>query len=133
MADYIEIEHVADVSFRVHGANLHELFENAARSMLEVQSQRNGSAPVTRAFTATGDDRETLLVNFLNEILYLQDVHGEIYCECTIQVISDRSLQAKVLGQPRVRSYRLIKAVTFHNLKIEPVPDGLQVTLVMDV
>lgn len=133
MADHIEIEHSADMSFRVQGRDLRELFEKAACSMLYLQSERTGPAAVVRDVSAEAEDRETLLVNYLNEILYLQDVHLETYYECRVQGISDTSLQGQVMGEERSGPCKLIKAVTFHNLKIEPAPGGLQATIVMDV
>ena len=133
MQTYSEIEHGADVSFRVQGRNFRELVENAARSMLCLQGRTPTAATVRRNACVSGEDRETLLVNCLNEILYLQEVHEECYYECHIKVLSANSLQAELIGERSSRPCKLIKAVTFHNLEIETVAGALQATVVMDV
>ncbi len=128
-----EIEHAADLAFRVEGRNLRELFENAAGTVLRAQnSVHSGPVRITRDVHVTGVDRETLLVNWLNELLYLQEKYSEIYDHCHIASISGTDLRAKVQGT--VGSMRTqIKAVTFHNLSIERLKDGLKAVIVIDV
>jgi SHS2 domain-containing protein len=68
-----EIEHTADRAFRVQGRNFAELLENAARAMSSLDRLGpSGTPSVVRTIEAEGIDRETLLVNWLNEILYLE-------------------------------------------------------------
>ena len=129
----VEIEHTGDVSFRVRGRKPRELFENAARAMFRLQSCTPGAANIVRRVCAKGCDRETLLVNWLNELLYLQEICEEVYHDCKIGEISETSLLAEVIGGPRWTPYKLIKAATFHNLKIEAARGGLAVTIVFDV
>lgn len=75
-----EIEHTADRAFSVRARNLRELFENAARAMFSIQQpQRAGFIRVSHEVKAEGVDRETLLVNWLNELLYQQERHEESY------------------------------------------------------
>lgn len=132
MRDNGEIEHTGDRAFAVHGDSLRELFEGAAQAVFATQEVLEFGSTVAREIRSTGRDRETLLVNWLNEILYLQDVHNETYERCELSEVSGTELRAQlfgVLGSAR----RPIKAVTFHNLRIEATENGLQATLVFDV
>ena len=51
-----------------------------------------GAGAVEREVEVQGFDRETLLVNWLNELLYLQEKHGESYSEFNIGEISEKRL-----------------------------------------
>ena len=129
-----EVEHTADRAFTVRGRDLAELFAVGARALCAIQGQPTDTQEtVSREVEVSGVDRETLLVNWLNEILYLQDVHKEAYSRFAVAAISDSSLRASLHGEPNVSSRRTVKAVTFHGLKIERQPDGWEATIVVDV
>jgi SHS2 domain-containing protein len=129
-----EVEHTADRAFTVRERDLAELFALAARAVGTIQGQPAATREiVSRQVEVSGVDRETLLVNWLNEILYLQDLHKESYSRFHVAAISDTSLRASLHGEPDASSRRIIKAVTFHSLKIERLPDGWEATIVVDV
>jgi SHS2 domain-containing protein len=72
-------------------------------------------------------------VNWLNEILYLQEVHHEAYSRTEILEISDQHLKAKLHGQKGDPSRRVIKAVTFHGLHVRQTKKGLEAEVIVDV
>ena len=129
-----EVEHTADRAFTVRGRDLAELFERAAYALCAIQGQAPATGEtVRREIELSGIDRETLLVNWLNELLYLQEVHKESYSRFQVKTISDTSLRASVHGSPDASSRRIVKAVTFHGLKVEHLPEGWGATIVVDV
>jgi len=78
--NFEEIEQTADKAIRTRGDNLPELLENAARAMASLDKlAAAGKSSVTRDVKLEGVDRKTLLVNWLNEILYLEQAHREVY------------------------------------------------------
>jgi SHS2 domain-containing protein len=135
MEGFEEVEHTADWAFRARGADLMRLFANAAGAMFELQERPPLplAEEVERQVEVTGFDRETLLVNWLNELLYLQERHGEIYREFDLQEISDTRLRARLRGQRSPGVARVIKAVTFHGLEIKRLAEGWEATVVVDV
>jgi SHS2 domain-containing protein len=134
MEPFEELDHTADWAFRARGHDLRELFVNAARGMFYLQgSSESGGETVTREFAVEGFDRETLLVNWLNELLYLQEQHREQYQRFEIVEFSERRLRARIHGGPQGNVNKLIKAVTFHGLHIHPVPGGWEADIVVDV
>jgi SHS2 domain-containing protein len=132
MHDFEEIEHTADWSFRVRGKTFAQLLENAARAMHSFGRIEGEGKSSTRKIEVQGVDRETLLVNWLNEILYLEQKHDEIYDRFEVFEVSDNHLRAKVYGcsAPGVSH---IKAVTFHNLAVKQTSEGFEATVVLDV
>jgi len=76
-----EIDHTADRAFRITGRDMASLQENSARSMRALDGPRPAGKPsAKRQIELQGVDREFLLVNWLNEILYLEQVH-QLVCE----------------------------------------------------
>lgn len=81
MMSFEEIEHTADRAFRVTGRDLADLLENAARAMQALEGLQPTEEPsATRDIEVEGVDRESLLVNWLNEILFLEQTH-QLVCE----------------------------------------------------
>ncbi len=129
-----EIEHTADRAFRAQGRDLRELFQNAAQSMFALEGPASGlPATTSREIEVEGFDRETLLVNWLNELLYQQEAHGEKFESFEISEITGQRLRARIRGQKDASPRRVIKAVTFHNLEIKKGENGWEATVVVDV
>lgn len=133
MPVFDELEHTADWAFRVKGRDLRELFERAALALFALQRQAATPSEHTRELEVSGFDRETLLVNWLNELLYLEESGGGSVAACSILEISDQHLRAQVGTSSGGQARRLIKAVTFHNLKLQHTAEGWEATVVVDV
>jgi SHS2 domain-containing protein len=134
MMSFEEIEHTADRAFRVTGRDLADLLENAARAMQALEGlEPTGEPSAARDIEVEGVDRESLLVNWLNEILFLEQTH-QLVCErFHIYELNDRRLRARVETRDCQENQTHIKAVTFHNLKIRQTSQGLEAEVVVDV
>lgn len=135
MKRFEEIPHTADWSFRAFGKDMRELFENAAHALfaLEGARARDDAPPTARAVHITALDYESLLVNWLTELLWLQEAHREMYQQFDITTLTSTELRAQVLGVPFVQLDKLIKAVTYHNLSIQQTAEGWEAVVVVDV
>jgi len=136
MMSFQEIEHTADRAFRVTGRDLTALLENAARAMQALDKDEAGPTAErleTREIEVEGVDGESLLVNWLNEILYLEQAHHLVCEQFHIDDLQNHCLRARVETRECDRTYTHIKAVTFHNLKIRETSDGLEAEIVVDV
>jgi len=133
MRSFEEIEHTGDRAFRVAGRDMVSLLENAARAMQALDGPIPAGEPsATRQIEVEGVDGESLLVNWLNEILYLEQVHHLICDRFHIDELKNHRLFARVETRERARVTH-IKAVTFHNLKIRQTLEGLEAEVVVDV
>lgn len=138
MQRFEEIPHMADWSFRAFGGDLRELFENAAFAMFAMEGTipadaETRPAGVTRTVEIGGMDYESLLVNWLNELLYLQDLRHETFYGFHVETLAPEHLRATVFGQVNPNIEKLIKAATYHNLSIEQTATGWQAVVVVDV
>ena len=132
-AGYREIEHTADWAMQVWAPDLPRLFKLAAEGMnalAEVKLKRDEKTQ--RKFELDAHDNETLLVNFLSEILYYGE-HEEIGFDEIELMVGDGKLKAVCSGAKILSRKKEIKAVTFHNLEINMNDDLYHVEIVFDV
>jgi len=80
-----------------------------------------------------GSDSESLLVNWLNELLYLHETEQQVYTDFDIQELTSTCLKATVFGGETQEVQLIIKAATYHNLSIRQTKSGYQATVVFDV
>ena len=66
---YEFLEHVADAKFRAYGKTIEEQFSNAALAMTSIMAD-DVKGNIKRDFSVKGSDRENLLYNFLEELLF---------------------------------------------------------------
>lgn len=129
-----EIEHTADWALQVSGADFSALLHNAAQGMLELMRAEAGPGPgVKKVIRLQAHDPESLLVAWLEELLFFIEVHGVTFTSFEVQVDGYTQLTADVNEVPLQRVEKEIKAVTYHNLKIQKDQAGFTTTIVFDV
>ena len=84
-----------------------------------------------------GPDPESLLVNWLSELLYLHDAEGWLFRDFEILNLQDDSLSALARGEKFQRSRHqaklLVKAITYHQLTLERTPEGWRAQVYVDI
>ncbi|GAP17161.1 archease [Levilinea saccharolytica] len=128
-----EIAHTADLSLHVWGADLGGLLRAAARGLYALMGVRWAAGPRQEAeLVLQAEDAESLLVQFLAELLYRCEVESTVFDDLTLTV-EGGTLRAVLRGSPAAAVGRRVKAVTYHALEVRPTPRGLEATLVLDV
>ncbi|MBI2165399.1 MAG: archease [Chloroflexi bacterium] len=123
MSGFEFIEHTADVGIIARGRDLKEAFANAALGMFSfiadldtVQERESLIVEVTAA------DRESLLVEWLNELNFIFETRMFIFKRFEIEEIEDSHLRARGIGEPvdrqRHRIKSSVKGATYHMLRI---------------
>ncbi len=130
---FTEIEHTADWALKVWAPDLSQLFVLAAQGMYWLTELSLLPEPrCERRIELEGVDAESLLVSFLSELLFFGETEALGFDEFEVD-LQDTHLSARVRGGPIAEQKKEIKAVTYHNLVIEPTPRGVQTTIVFDV
>ncbi len=128
-----EIDHTADWALRVWGEDRRALFENAARGMNSLIGGQAGETMLHRTFTLAAPDWETLLIDWLTELLFLIEDEGVIFTQITVHRVEDLSIEAEVQGAAGLNMEKHIKAATYHNLSIRPTGQGYETIIIFDV
>lgn len=132
-AGFREHEHTADWELEVWAPDLPGLLKQAAEGMYALaQTELETSPRTTRTLVVSAPDPESLLVDFLGELLFLGEEDGLAFDHIEIEV-SEGRLRANLEGAPIRFQAKEIKAVTYHNLSIRETGHGLVVRIVFDV
>jgi SHS2 domain-containing protein len=133
ISGFSELEHTADWEIEVWASDFSELLRQAARGMYSLSGTHiKQKLRQERKIQLSAPDRESLLVKFLTELLNLSEQEHLGFDEFQIDLQGDQ-LQAVVKGAPVYAQDKEIKAVTYHNLSIREIKDGLMVNIVFDV
>lgn len=131
-------EHTADIGLRVRAATLNELFAEAAVGLFSViVANLDAVRPVQEiTFQIEGSQLDDLLFDWLAELLFTLDTRRLLFSRFEVEVRPD-GLRAVAHGEPIDRArHELdmeVKAITYHGLKVEPVSDGYQAEVIVDI
>jgi SHS2 domain-containing protein len=132
--EYEELAHTAEVGLRVRAATPTALFACAAQGMFALLGAHPSDHSMRRVATIDSFDAESLLVDWLSELLYLHETTGEAYDRIAITTWMPTRLVAIVEGgrsaQPPLRS---LKAVTYHGLRLVEERDGWLADVYFDI
>jgi SHS2 domain-containing protein len=129
------VEHPGEVRLRLRAESFGALAVVAGRALAELELRRvpGEGAGAWREVAVTGRDAEALLVNWLNELIYLAETERWMGVEYTMVGATDTTLRMRVRGITVERAPSCVKAATFHGLHVVPVPGGLEADIVLDV
>lgn len=161
------LEHTSELKIRAFGGTREELFLNMMSGMFAVLApqtcksqitnhkfQTNSKFQILNSKQASGvkrkieiksQDINALLVDFLNECLYLSQINHEIYQNVKLKRFTETSHQNKygarqaelagvLIGKKVERFAEDIKAVTHHGVEVKKNEEGLwQVDVIYDI
>lgn len=135
------LDHTADVAVKIYGGSLKELFISAALAMFSclVEKKKNRPKAVLEevAIRLEEETIEDLLKNWLDELLFFHTVKGFVLARIKSLEFEEHFLKACVLFDTFDNSYYQkkseIKAVTYHELKVEKTRNGWRAQVIFDV
>ena len=134
MSGFEVIEHTADVGIHAWGDSIEEAFEEAAMGMFSLiadtdKCEEKGEISII----LEADDYDSLLVDWLSELLYAFDAERLFLCRFNVEIEGENRLKLRgsacgELYDPEKHGMRTeIKAVTYHMLEIKPDKGDLKV------
>ena len=132
---YRLLEHTADAMVEVHGKTMADLFSNAAYAMFDqITDIRKVRPKGELKIMLKAETREQLLVDFLQELLFVNDTEDLVFCEFDITT-DGRTLEAVVKGEKfdeeKHTKRSVVKGVTYHKLEFNDKKGTL--TILFDV
>jgi SHS2 domain-containing protein len=124
---YEYLEHTADLFFRSCGKTPGECYANAARAMFSAMVDANSIDPtVKKTLVLEANDLPALMHDYLSEILFLFETEGLVFRDFDVSVEKKGpvyKLSAVLTGEKFNKKKHIIltdiKAVTYHDLKVE--------------
>ncbi len=135
---YEVFDHTADVGIHAFGRTLPELFIHAAQGMESlVVVPEQVRELVSREIAVEGHDIVSLLIAWLNALIFLFDTEYLLFRTFEINAFTETSLRGSASGEPydeqRHELSSAIKAVTWHEAAVEPTGDGYKARIIFDI
>jgi SHS2 domain-containing protein len=136
MRDFQVLSHTADVGIRASGSTLEEAFEAATEGVASILGGWRPGLGEGRAIAIEPGDLGAQLVDWLSEVIYLQESLDSVITGVELERVSEDGTKGTVALSSRgddVLEGTAVKAITYHQLRVEPDHDGWVVELYVDV
>lgn len=135
--DFEILEHTADTGVIAYGSDLKQAFANAALGLFSLIVDLESVKDITeQQIEVNATDTESLLVEWLNELIYFFDVDNILFKRFEITQLGESHLSAKAYGEKvdtKRHEIKLgIKATTYHMLRIEK-NNGYKLQVIFDI
>ena len=134
----IELDHTADIRFRITAVNIHDLFKESAKALMGVMYSGQAGSQISRKFSIKAENLHELLSMFLSEILYLSDAENIVFSGFDISIDDTyTTLSADLSGDPFIRKNHgggsEVKGISLYGLEIKDKDGMYIVDLLFDV
>lgn len=133
------IDHTADIMFRAEGKSLEEAFVSSAMALREVMfGDLKVKSSEKRQIRVDGKDEESLLMDFLEEFLFMLDAEDFIISEIkNLKIIRKGRfiIEAEVYGD-KASKYKFtndVKAITYNQMEVKEEKGKVVTQVVLDV
>ena len=139
---YLEEVGTADIAFEATGRDLPELFNDAADATMNVMIENlKAIEPLeTRRIELSNDKIDTLLFDFLQELIYFKDaerlllrVRDARIDEKAEKYFLKTEAAGEILDPARHRQRADVKAVTLHGFSVERENGGWKARVLLDI
>ena len=132
------LDHTADIGLIVYGEGLKSLFENAGEAFFHlITDLRKVRQRIEKRIKIEGESLERLMVDWLNELLYLHEVEYLLFKGFHIESVGENGLRARVKGEPFQEGVHVIKtgvkAVTHHQIEVRKENDHWKAQIILDL
>ncbi len=133
-------DHTADLGLRCVADDLDDLYRTMAEGLFDVMvANREAVRPIeVQRIAIAADSPESLLVDWLNELIYRSETSHRFFSRFEVRVSPDgRSLEAEVHGESvdpdrHVLDHE-VKAATRHGLRLTREPAGWMAEVILDI
>jgi SHS2 domain-containing protein len=132
------IDHTADVGIMAYGADIKELFSNAALALFSLITEPESiEGKFHLDLDVRSENIDTLIIEWLNELIYLFDVKHILFNRFDIRSLTNNRLKATCYGEHfdavKHTTKVGVKAATYHMLKLDKNDDGFKVRVILDI
>ena len=135
---YELFEHTSDLGLRIKAPGLDALFREAATGLFSMIAEewRPGGATRKFEFKLRADSNDTLLFDWLSELLYTFHTERTLLGEFEVKVEGGK-LEARATGTPLDHAVHQllheVKAITYHGLRVEQADGGWLAEVIVDI
>jgi len=126
------VDHTGEVELHVEAASEEAVFAETLAAFAELVGRGGDGEHGRRTIELASPDRPTLLVDWVNELVYLAEVDRFLPGRVDELTLQGNRLRAVVGGRVGAAPANLVKAATYSGLELERREDGWHARLVLD-
>lgn len=144
------LDHTSEIVVRLHAGSFPELIAEAGwafASLVPADAERH-DVPAARELTLEGSDPAAMLVDWMNELVFLAEAERWIPSEISVQEETDGAtgpdsatdrgsstsvVRVRARGRILEQPFVLVKAATLHGVEVRRGPDGIEAEVTLDV
>jgi SHS2 domain-containing protein len=131
-----EMPHTADIKIRAYAPTLETLFSEACTALMQVMYGKERHALTTAELDVDAVDNESLLADFLSEVLFRSEVDGMVFSAADIRITGSH-LHAVMKGEPFDRTRHAggteVKGISYSGMSIAKDTNGYMLEILFDV
>lgn len=133
---YKYFEHTADIKFQAFGKTVEKAFENSALAMFNTMCSETVKRKIKKTINVKGKDLESLLYNFLEELLFYLDSENFFLSRIKVKIDEKKlTLEAEAQGDlaGKYPIHLDVKAVTYNEMFVKREKNKYICQVVLDV
>jgi len=127
------LEHKADIKIMFFGKTKEEVFKNSLLGIKIILNPKFNNKRVLRQIKIKSIDLSALLIDFLNEIIFMSQKNKEFYNSFEIKKLSDDYIEGILEGKKIERFNEDIKAATYHKSSFVSKNDIWEAVVIFDI
>lgn len=138
------VDHTSELILRLRAPDMAGLIAEATRAFAELVPRsdrgstpsRGGTDAAARDFRLTGPDSAAVLVEWLNELVYVAEAESWLATEVQevrVETDGESALAVRVSGEVLYRPFVLVKAATLHEASVRSGAGGLEAEVTLDI
>lgn len=131
-----EIPHTADIKIRARAPTLEALFSEIFQALMQVMYGTRRANGIVRKIRVDSSDIESLIADFLSEVLYVSEVESLVFSDARI-IINGLCLTAELRGEPfdpvRHSGGSEVKGISYSGLVVMHDANGYMIDILFDV
>jgi protein archease len=128
------VEHTGELELRLSAPTLAELFAEALRAVAdEVEEEPAPAGDERRQIALDASGPDTLLADVLNEAIFLMETQGFLPAGLEARELEGGRLRGELVGRSAEAVRPLVKAATYHRLRVWQDEGCWRGTVVLDV
>jgi SHS2 domain-containing protein len=131
-----ELPHTADIKIEARAPTKEALFSEACNALMQIMYGKDRRARDTIELVVEAGDTESLLADFLSEVLFRSEVDGMVFLNADVH-IKGSHLHAIMHGEPFDRDRHVggteVKGISYSGMSVTWDTNGYMLEIIFDV
>jgi SHS2 domain-containing protein len=131
-----ELPHTADVKIRVRTDTLGALFSDACMALMQVMYGKDRKSGITKEIALDAPDIETLLSDFLSEVLFITEVESFVIARADVSLAElhlTATFDGELFDPLRHNKGTEVKGISYSGMLIQKDREGYVLEILFDV